>query len=77
MYNCLLPFLLLFLLLDSTNLIRAHYMIERKSKRFMNSSLDAIISMLPFSVVWWPIQPLPGKIPKDVAYVHGLPPSRA
>lgn len=76
--NCLslLPFLPLFLLLDSTNLIRAYYMTERKTERLINSSLDATRSMLPLSVVWWPIQPLPGRIPKDVAYVHGLPPSR-
>lgn len=54
--NCLglLPVLILFLLLDSTNLIRAYCEIERK-RRLINSSLDATRSMLPLSVVWWPI----------------------
>lgn len=59
--NCLglLPFLLLFLLLDSTNLIRAYYKTERKRERLINCSLDATRSMQPLSVVYWPLLPLP------------------
>lgn len=74
--NCLglLPFLLLFLLLDSRNLIRAYYKIERKTERL---KLYFQRSILPPSVAWWPIEPVPGRILKDAAYAHGLPLSRA